>query len=338
MRSNHTAPTLSRRSVALGAAALLLHCRRGDAGADRFDPPERAAFARALGPPPPAAGSVAGGSSASPAAVDAGVVGATRLLAWEFPGAVSTRTTVLVPATPPAGARYPVLVALHGRGEAQRSPADGALGWPRDYALARAYQRVSAPPLTVGDFEGFVSVARLGALNALLARRAFGGLVVACPYVPDLDTRDETAVAAFGGFVRETLLPRVRRETPALADKVATGIDGVSLGGLLSLRIGLASPAAFGAVGALQAALDERDATLWTERALAARRLNPALKLRLLTSDGDYFLEPNRAVSRAWSDAGITHDFELGLGPHDYPFNRGPGSIEMLVWHDRSLR
>jgi hypothetical protein len=25
-------------------------------------------------------------------------------------------------------------------------------------------------------------------------------------------------------------------------------------------------------------------------------------------------------------------------GPHDYPFNRGPGAIEMLLWHDRVLR
>jgi len=22
---------------------------------------------------------------------------------------------------------------------------------------------------------------------------------------------------------------------------------------------------------------------------------------------------------------------------HDYPFNRGPGAIEMLLWHDRVL-
>jgi hypothetical protein len=25
-------------------------------------------------------------------------------------------------------------------------------------------------------------------------------------------------------------------------------------------------------------------------------------------------------------------------GPHDYVFNRGPGGIEMLLFHDRALR
>jgi iron(III)-salmochelin esterase len=25
-------------------------------------------------------------------------------------------------------------------------------------------------------------------------------------------------------------------------------------------------------------------------------------------------------------------------GGHDYTFNRGPGGIEMLLWHDRVLR
>jgi hypothetical protein len=35
--------------------------------------------------------------------------------------------------------------------------------------------------------------------------------------------------------------------------------------------------------------------------------------------------------------AGIAHDFAEVVGPHDYSFNRGPGSIELLLWHDRAL-
>ncbi len=317
---------LSRRSLVSGAAAaLLLRCHRQSEASP--------------GLATPTSSSATAASSASRAR--AGPSGAPRLLEWTFDGAVSTRTAVLVPTMAPgadAGARFPVLVALHGRGETRRTPAEGALGWPRDYGLARAFERVSAPPLTATDFEGLVDPSRLASQNRDLADRPFGGLVIACPYVPDLDLTDEQAVAAFGRFVRGTLLPRIRRETPALPTASATGIDGVSLGGALSLAIGLDAATEFGAVGTLQPAIDEKDLPRWLERAQAARRANPRLALRLVTSDGDFYRDVVREASSALDAAGVRHDFELLMGPHDYPFNRGPGSIEMLLWHDRVLR
>ena len=69
----------------------------------------------------------------------------------------------------------------------------------------------------------------------------------------------------------------------------------------------------------------------------AARERRPALKLRLLTSHDDYFRGPILAISQAWRAAGVAHDFADLPGPHDYVFNRGPGSIELLLWHDRAL-
>src|SRR5580704_11701088 len=125
------------------------------------------------------------------------------------------------------------------------------MGWPRDYALTRAFDRLRAPPLTAEDYEGFFDQARMDRLNADLAARPFGGLIVACPHVSDMDPNGGD-VRAVGRFVTDVLLPRVRAETPALAAPESTGIDGVSMGGALALRIGLSSPDAFGAVGALQ--------------------------------------------------------------------------------------
>jgi iron(III)-salmochelin esterase len=320
MTSERPELRLRRRGVTLGLLTFLLGCQRRS----------EAATALPLSPPDV-------GTPSPPPPPDAGTRGSTRLLDWTFDGAVSTKTAVVVPIWGGTDARFPVLVALHGRGEARKPPAEGALGWPRDYALLRAIARVAAPPLQPVDFEGFVDAQRLSALNQQLATRSFGGLIVACPYVPDLDLADEAAVAAFGAFLTDVLLPRIRRETPARAEASATGIDGVSLGGALSLAIGLGSPLAFGAVGALQPALDAADATRWATRAKGARTVNPGLALRLLTSDGDHFREAVRRTSSAFHDAGIAHDFELVVGPHDYPFNRGPGSIEMLLWHDRTL-
>lgn len=90
-------------------------------------------------------------------------------------------------------------------------------------------------------------------------------------------------------------------------------------------------------MGGIQAALQEGQNTEWTVLAQAARAKRPAMKLRLLTSHDDYFHDAIVGVSQAWRAAGVTHDFADVPGPHDYIFNRGPGSIELLTWHDRSL-
>jgi enterochelin esterase-like enzyme len=124
---------------------------------------------------------------------------------------------------------------------------------------------------------------------------------------------------------------------PALPGAESTGIDGVSLGGVTALRIGLTFPDVFGAVGGIQPALGEGQNAEWTALAVAARAARPALKLRLLTSHDDYFHDTVTSLSSAWHAAGVTHDFADVPGPHDYVFNRGPGSIELLLWHDRAL-
>jgi hypothetical protein len=260
-------------------------------------------------------------------------------LQWDFGPQPwgSARASVVVPSWGGPASRFPVLVALHGRGEALKSPGEGALGWPRDYALVRAFERLRSPPLLETDYEGFVDRNQMALANASLASRPLGGLIVACPWLPDLSPARASEVAPYAKFVRETLLPRVRRETPACPESGATGIDGVSLGGAVALRIGLSFPEDFGAVGGIQPALSESQELEWKALAVEARARRPTLKLRLLTSHDDYFRDAIVRLSRAWKAAGISHDFAEVVGPHDYSFNRGPGSIELLLWHDRAL-
>lgn len=254
---------------------------------------------------------------------------------WTFDN--GGRAVVIVPSWTKPDEKLPVLIALHGRGEANKGPVEGVMGWPRDYALLRAIERVCAPPITSADLEGFVDPKRLADLNAGLETNPFKGMVVVCPYLPDVDLRKLAPMKEYGTYLLETVLPRVRAELPVLATAAATGIDGVSLGGAVALRVGLGNPEAFGSVGSLQAALGEDQVNEFTELAKAARAKNPALKLRLLTSKEDYFRGAISHTSAAWKAAGIEHDFADVPGPHDYPFNRGPGAIEMLVWHDRML-
>ena len=143
-------------------------------------------------------------------------------------------------------------------GEAIKAPAEGAMGWPRDYALVRAFDRLRAPPLHEADYEGFVDPTRMADANASLAARPFGGLVVVCPWMPDFHPATTVDLGAYQRFLLETLLPRVRRETPALASRRRRhggSVDGVRRWeASWHLRIGLTTPGAFGAVGGIQPA------------------------------------------------------------------------------------
>jgi hypothetical protein len=265
-----------------------------------------------------------------------------RELTWTFDEAPFGPTDVVlsVPETTDPNARFPVLVALHGRGESLKGSRRGARGWLDDYDLERGMARLLAPPLKKRDFQGFVTGQRLRRINRDLAAHPYAGLIVVCPFLPDVLRRDSAFENAepLARFIVDVLLPRVYEKTPALGTAAATGIDGVSLGGRAALLVGLSRPASFGAVGALQAAIDDSEIKRFAELGAGALAANPALELRLLTSDRDHFLRVNQRLSAALSERKVQHRLLRVLGTHSYRFNRGPGSLEMLLFHDRALR
>ena len=188
-------------SAVVGRRAVL-DGGRGGRGARLL--PERAGRRRR--PPPPA-------STASTN---------VRLLQWDLGrAAVGARrarwSSCRAGAAPTRGSRS--LVALHGRGEAMKTPAEGAMGWPRDYAMVRAIDRLRAPPLRGKDYEGFVDAGapRGGERLARGApvRGAHRGVSAPAGRAPG-DRR-----ATSRAYVRScsmSLLPRVRaRDARALA-------------------------------------------------------------------------------------------------------------------------
>jgi hypothetical protein len=320
MRSS--APALSRR-VLLGAglgAAAVVAC-----GREQNRPPPSAA-ARVPAPLPSSSGPVV-----QPAAE----------LTWSFPNTPIGKMNVVVSVPERrSNERFPLLIAMHGRGETLKGPERGARGWIDDYALTKAIGRLEHPPLTSTDFEHFIAPDRLRAFNAALVATPYAGLIVACPYLPDLLGGEEpfTRAPPLTRFLVDTLIPKLFAETPAIGAPHATGIDGVSLGGRAALAVGLARPEAFGSVGSLQAALDAKNADDVALRAQRALAKNPKLWLRLVTSSEDYYLPALRAIASALRYAKVRHDFVVARGPHDYAWNRGPGAYEMLLFHDRVLR
>lgn len=229
--------------------------------------------------------------------------------------------------------RLPLVVALHGQGEARRGPERGFLGWATDYHLPDAFAAMGRGTLTEADYLGFVRPEHLAARNASLRTRAFGGVCVVTPYTPDLmsDPPGGDELARFGAWVAGPMLAAVRAELPFVAaTREGTGIDGVSLGGMVALEVGLRHPETFATVGAIQPAIRDRVTAL-------APLATDAQRLRLLTSDDDPFLGVTRQLSDALRARFVDHDLVVTPGPHGYDFNRGPGSLELLFFHDRAL-
>jgi iron(III)-salmochelin esterase len=250
------------------------------------------------------------------------------------------KAVVVGPRWGAVGERFPLLIALHGRGESNHGLSVGAWGWVRDYWLDRCILNLRKAPLQRASLLGLADEERLNRINASLELKPFRGLVVACPYTPDILSTDSLdAAEPFADFVQNGLLPRVRELFPVEATKSSTGIDGVSLGGRVALLVGLSRPNLFGAVGTLQAAIRPRDIGALVQRARRATQEAAApTPLRLLTSDRDPFRPALQALADELRAAGVPASFEVVAGPHDYDFNRGPGAVEMLLWHDRVLR
>ncbi|MFO0681408.1 MAG: alpha/beta hydrolase-fold protein [Sandaracinus sp.] len=233
----------------------------------------------------------------------------------------------------PPRERLPIVVALHGQGEARRGPERGFLGWSTDYHLPDAFAALARGRLTSADYQSFVRPEHLAARNAALAAQPFRGLLVVTPYTPDLmpEPPGSEALRAYGDWIAGPLLAAVRAEVPFAAQtRGATGIDGVSLGGMIALEVGLRHPETFATVGGIQPAVRDRVDAL-------APLCDGTQRVRLLSSDDDPFLGVTRALSDALRARHVEHDLVVTPGPHGYDFNRGPGGLELLFFHDRTL-
>ncbi len=238
------------------------------------------------------------------------------------------------------GQRLPIVIAFHGMTESKAGPQRGFLAWPNDYALLDAYEALLRPPLTKTAFGGLVRDAELSALNAELVARPIQGVFVVGIYTPDLladqGREREQKVAAYADWVANVLVPRVRDVFPVTSETPRqVGVDGVSLGGMVALEVGVRHPEVFGSIGSMQPAIRGSEASVADRLAQAASK-HP-LQIRLLSSDHDPLLPVTRTLSEQLRKRQVPHSLLVTPGGHDYAFNRGPGAIELLRFHDRAL-
>lgn len=232
---------------------------------------------------------------------------------------------------------FPMLLAFSGRGEAVLAPERGAWGWVRDYHLQRQARALTRGKLVATDLQGLVSPSWLQRYNRSLGAAPYAGMVVVCPHTYDLLGQRTLGHAAYERFYLRELPAAVRRRYNVRTDPGGLGLDGVSLGGLWALYLGLGHPGEVGQVGALQPAVTP---FLTQLRGLARRNRVELAKLpiSLVTSTGDGLRPAVSRMSAMLRQVKVEHQLTLLRGPHDYIFNQGPGGIHMLLWHDRRFQ
>jgi hypothetical protein len=263
------------------------------------------------------------------------------VLDWKLgdPGDLSHRVSILVPRGLAPDQRLPVLILLHGLGETTNETA-GMHAWVERYGLLTAHSRLSRPPVLPVSGRGDLTPERARAISEALKARPFGGrMIFVCPFTPNVWHSPDPAKALdrFADWMTGVLLPEVRSKTPARASPAYTAIDGCSLGGFIGLETFLRKPAVFGSWGGVQSALREGAVPSWADRIALAVKTTGLRHLHIETSRGDPFYTANIALSRELTKKGVTHELAVLPGPHDQPWLREAGTLEMLLWHDRVL-
>ncbi len=251
-------------------------------------------------------------------------------------GKHASRANLLVPAHLAQNAKVRLVVALHGLGESQ-DPSLGIRAWLDLYGLRTSYERLLVPPLARTSKRKDFTDERLAELNASLKKKAFQGIAVVCPFTPNIRKMADSARAQreYGEWLTNELVPAARNEAPVVATAAATSLEGCSMGGPIALGTYLAHPTAYGALGMTQSALNAARAPHWAEELAKAREKNDKVALHLLSSAGDPFADANRALSTELEKRDVPHTLRIPPGPHDQPWLREAGTIEMLLFHER---
>ena len=248
--------------------------------------------------------------------------------------ALGRRFALCIPKHLAPNERAPLLILLHGLGETGDERA-GAFAWLERYGLGAAYDRLRRPPIRRTTKLPYWTDAHLDETNAALAKRPFSGLVIACPYTPNVARAKDPsgALDRYAQWIVDEVIPRARRDAPVLEGPGHVSIDGCSMGGYVGLEVFLRKPEAFNAWGGVQSAFGAHRAAGYADRlASTIARVGPR-PIHIETSEGDPFRDANIALADALQRKNVPCDRVVLPGPHDQPWLREIGTIEMLRWH-----
>ena len=253
---------------------------------------------------------------------------------------IGSRFTLLIPKS--AEGPVPLLVALHGLGETHDQRL-GAHAWVERYGLGSCYDRLCEPPIDRASPKSrYWTDERLAEVNAMLKAKPFRGMAIACPYTPNVYKARrgrKVTLDMYGEWLVQEVLPRARKEAGAETElSERTYLDGCSLGGYVGIEVFLRQSQHFHAWGSVQGALGLHRVAGYAARLKELSKEEGPKPLHLETSTGDPFKSHHEALSKQLKDRGLDHDLIIPPGPHNQPFLRDSGTLEMLLWHDRLHR
>lgn len=249
---------------------------------------------------------------------------------------IARRSLLLVPQHPAKPEKPALLVLLHGLGETGNERL-GIHAWGELYGLVKAYERLRRPPLRrTLERRPYFSEERRAELNRGLAAEPFRGLALACPVTPNPYRAGPQSLDRYADWIEKTLLPAVR-ERAGLAKNAKIGLDGCSLGGYVALEVFLRKPELFATLGGVQSAFNVPAALRYADALTKTLQKVGPRRLHVETSSGDPYRKANVALSRKLTELGVKNELVVPPGPHDQPWLREIGTLEMLLWHERAL-
>ena len=250
---------------------------------------------------------------------------------------VGTRFTLLTPKHV-GKKKVPLLVLLHGLGETHDQKI-GARAWVDRYGLGTSYDRLREPPVKpVYKKSRHWTDERLAEVNALLKKKPLRGLAIACPFTPNVHKSPlgrDNVLDKYADWITDVVIPRARKEARVTN---TTYLDGCSLGGYVGIEVFLRKAAHFDAWGSVQGALGSFRVPHYAKKLKEVVDAHGPRHIHLETSTADAFRKVNESLSKALKKEGVAHDFIMPPGPHNQPFLRDSGTLEMLLWHDHLPR
>jgi hypothetical protein len=249
-----------------------------------------------------------------------------------FFGGEST-AVVATPRDLAPGARLPMAVLLPGGHHTMQRHDQGCWGWWSEYLLGDCETALRRGEIAHADMKGMGLEKHRRAMNEQLASRAYQGMVIVTPWVVGRSPWPTGNGLQVTSFLRQ-LVARARAELPVMQTREATGLGGMSTGGLWTLWSGTACADLFGTLVALQPYTEDLVPQIRAQ--IAAR--NGVQRIRIMTSDYDHQRETTLALSDRLKTDGVVHELIDSSGPHSAEFAAGPGGLDALLTFDRALR
>lgn len=173
----------------------------------------------------------------------------------------------------------------------------------------------SLPSVYVHDGGDYLSLAGMQAqLDVLISERAIPPLVAI--FVPPIDRQVEYHSPAYRAFIAQELVPFVQEKYDVDVSAAKTGTMGASLGGLVSLRLGMEYPKVFNLIGSHSGAFSlsqDRTPTMFANLTKQPLKLHLIIgtyetAIRLPAPEGD-LLASNRQIAAVLEEKGYAYTY-----------------------------